>query len=133
MRTNDNVRGLVVKNGQVLLIHRFKYGSEYWVVPGGGVEEGESLEVALKREMKEETGLDMIECHFWEVTEGGKGTKQHIFRCKLGCGEEKLGGPELMENSPDNQYILTWVEIEKVLKLENVYPEVIKKYLKKVK
>lgn len=50
MRTNDNIRGLVVKGDKVLLIHRFKHGDEYWVVPGGGVEKGESLEQVLKLE-----------------------------------------------------------------------------------
>jgi len=130
MRTNDNVRGLVVKKRKVLLIHRFKYGNEYWVVPGGGVEEGEGLEEALKREIKEETNLDMIDCQFLEAVDVENGTKQHIFVCNLKDGKEKLGGPEKIDNSLDNQYILTWVEIEKVLKLEKIYPKVIKKYLK---
>ena len=31
----------------------------YWTFPGGGVEEGETLEQAVIREVKEETGLDV--------------------------------------------------------------------------
>jgi mutator protein MutT len=52
------VGGVVVRDGKVLLIRRGKeplYGR--WVVPGGTVELGESLEEALVREMEEETGL----------------------------------------------------------------------------
>jgi ADP-ribose pyrophosphatase YjhB (NUDIX family) len=52
------VGGVVVRHGQVLLIRRGKpplYGR--WVVPGGTVELGETLEEALVREMEEETGL----------------------------------------------------------------------------
>jgi mutator protein MutT len=52
------VGGVVVKEGRVLLARRGKeplYGR--WVVPGGTVELGETLEQALVREMREETGL----------------------------------------------------------------------------
>ena len=52
------VGGVVVKGGRVLLARRGKeplYGR--WVVPGGTVELGETLEEALVREMREETGL----------------------------------------------------------------------------
>ncbi len=52
------VGGVVVREGRVLLIRR---GKEpllgRWVVPGGTVELGETLESALVREMEEETGL----------------------------------------------------------------------------
>jgi 8-oxo-dGTP diphosphatase len=52
------VGGVLVHEGRVLLIRR---GKEpllgRWVVPGGTVERGESLEAALVREMKEETDL----------------------------------------------------------------------------
>jgi 8-oxo-dGTP diphosphatase len=52
------VGGVVVRGGRVLLARRGKeplYGR--WVVPGGTVELGETLEEALVREMREETGL----------------------------------------------------------------------------
>ena len=52
------VGGVVVRDGRVLLIRRGKeplYGR--WVVPGGTVELGETLEQALVRELHEETGL----------------------------------------------------------------------------
>ena len=52
------VGGVVVRDGRVLLARRGKeplYGR--WVVPGGTVELGETLEEALVREMQEETGL----------------------------------------------------------------------------
>ena len=52
------VGGVVVREGRALLVRRGKeplYGR--WVVPGGTVELGESLEDALVREMEEETGL----------------------------------------------------------------------------
>jgi ADP-ribose pyrophosphatase YjhB (NUDIX family) len=35
---------IIIENGKILLIKRIKSGMEYFVVPGGGVEEGETLE-----------------------------------------------------------------------------------------
>jgi len=59
------VGAVVVHSGRVVLIRRAKpplYGR--WVVPGGTVELGESLEAALVREVREETGLDVAPIAF---------------------------------------------------------------------
>jgi 8-oxo-dGTP diphosphatase len=50
----------VVDKGQILLVPHFQTdaGPIQWVVPGGGVEFGESLHAAATREFKEETGFD---------------------------------------------------------------------------
>ena len=41
------------------MIQHIKNEKKYWLVPGGGVDWGESLEEALIREYKEETNLDI--------------------------------------------------------------------------
>lgn len=52
------VGGVLIHEGRVLLIRRGKEPLRgRWVVPGGTVELGETLEQALVREMEEETGL----------------------------------------------------------------------------
>ncbi len=43
--------------GRILLLRHLKRDGEIWLLPGGGVESGESLLRALQRELWEETGL----------------------------------------------------------------------------
>jgi mutator protein MutT len=52
------VGGVVIHGGKVVLVRRGKEPLRgRWVIPGGTVEAGETLEAALVREMREETSL----------------------------------------------------------------------------
>jgi ADP-ribose pyrophosphatase YjhB (NUDIX family) len=53
------VAAVIVDDANVLLITHRRRGRTYWTLPGGGLEEGETLEACLIREIKEETGLDV--------------------------------------------------------------------------
>jgi 8-oxo-dGTP diphosphatase len=58
------VGGLIADSrGRILLLKRspdeFMPGA--WEIPSGGVEAGEELEAALRREIREETGLELVE------------------------------------------------------------------------
>ncbi|MFF4450184.1 NUDIX domain-containing protein [Streptomyces sp. NPDC001502] len=51
--------GIVIEDGQILLLDQDTDGDRSWSLPGGKVEPGETLEEALKREMLEETGAEV--------------------------------------------------------------------------
>ncbi|MBM3256724.1 MAG: NUDIX domain-containing protein [Candidatus Liptonbacteria bacterium] len=67
MRTieRDIVGAVIIsKDGKVFLAKKTPktggiYSDDCWHVPGGGIEQGESKEVALVREVNEETGIDI--------------------------------------------------------------------------
>ncbi len=49
--------GLWVRDGAALLVEHEKRGERYWVLPGGHVEEGETLAQTVAREFLEEVGI----------------------------------------------------------------------------
>lgn len=75
-----SVRGIIIKDGKILMIHSMKY--DYYKLPGGGIEKGESYEEALIREVKEESGYtikpDSIR-EFGYVRRKSKGMIEDIF------------------------------------------------------
>ena len=60
---------VIVEDGTVLLVKREDL--EVWALPGGGVDEGESLAETAVREAYEETGLEVEITHLIGVYSGG--------------------------------------------------------------
>ena len=61
---------LIFENGKILLVERGKEPLKgYWSIPGGIVETGEKLEEAVRREVAEETGLDVEPYAMFEIFE----------------------------------------------------------------
>lgn len=74
---------------KVLLVRRRDV--PIWVIPGGGIEPGETPEEGAIREAKEETGFDVkIIRKVAEYTYKGKRKKNHIFEAVVTGGESKL-------------------------------------------
>lgn len=107
-------RGIVVSDGKILLSHELNTG--VYMTPGGGLEEGETLEECCKRELKEETGYDVKPIrHFLTINEYSFETKyiSNYFLCEvLGRGDQTLTEIEV-----EHGIVPEWVDINMALEI----------------
>lgn len=100
--------------GEVLLIHRLRRGREYYTLPGGKIEPGESPEDAAVREALEETSLVVTLGQKLKVLDN-QGRTEHYFLVGEFQGEKvALNGPEMFYQSSTNQYNLEWIPVRHI-------------------
>ncbi|PLX25363.1 DNA mismatch repair protein MutT [Candidatus Parcubacteria bacterium] len=114
---SERVRAIIVKENKLLSIKRIKKGETFWCCPGGMVENGETHETALKRECKEELGVDieLSDLFFKMASEKleTKGQMEYFYLAKIISGELGSGnGPEFQKDSGyQGSYQLEWLDI----------------------
>ena len=119
-----SVRGIILRDGKIAMMHSQKYN--YYKLPGGGIEPGESLEETLVREVREESGLivkpDTIK-EFGYVRRIEKGRFEDIFiqdnyyficEAEAGIVEQELDAYEAEE-----RFVLEFVPIEHAITVNN--------------
>jgi len=110
------VAALIVRLDQILLVEHRKRGQRYWVLPGGRLQGNETLDAALRRELREELTLEarvgplVIVC---ETLAPDRHVVNLIFQAEIGEGI----APHLDDNDP----VLAgwqWVSVDQLPRLD---------------
>jgi len=108
------VHGICIASGKLLLLgHQgLRPDGLWWAPPGGGVEPGESLEEAVRREMWEETNLNVTVgplISWTEFLQPPLHAVEFFFHVQIESGEARLGHDP--ENTSDHPWIqeLDWL------------------------
>ena len=136
------VAGIIFINGKIALMHRKDVLKrpempEYYTIPGGGLEEGETEEEGTKREIKEEFGIEVrIVKKLYEMKSTKFNQKELYYLCEYVSGKFGTGqGPEF-SNDPkykdSGKYIPELVEKENIKNINLLPLEIKKKIIKDI-
>ena len=137
------VAGIVPINDGFVFMHRKnvvrnKDYQEYYTFPGGGLEEGETLEQGVIREIKEEFGITVkVIKKLYEMHSEKFNQKEYFFLCEYQKGIFGTGnGPEFSNNPKyidSGEYLPEIIKKEDIEKLLLLQPEIKEKFVKDLK
>lgn len=136
MNKRVSSRGIIIENDYVYLMFRRRIKEngemkEYYVIPGGGINENEILEENVKREVKEEFSVD-VKINGYIGKDESEETIANFFSCSIISGTPKLGGEELDRCTESNYYEVRKVKIEDLDKIDVMGKDMIIKAFNKV-
>jgi ADP-ribose pyrophosphatase YjhB (NUDIX family) len=93
---------VLVEDDQVLLVRHSKRGESYWLLPGGGLDYGEGIAECARREIREETGLEIEVERFLYLSEAiAPDRSRHILNItvlgRLAGGTLELAQGDIMD------------------------------------
>lgn len=108
-------RAIVIENGEILVMKRIKQGVEYYTLVGGRLNDTESPEQALIREVREETGLEVTKAQLVFTEKHPEPyNDQYIFLCEVAPhGEiavQHTSEEALMNKIDINIHQPTWIK-----------------------
>jgi len=119
-------RGIVIKDGRILLIERWRDGLHYFSIPGGGIENDETAARTAEREVLEETMVRVTAGRVLYDMRDPVGHVHTFFMCEYVGGEPALD-PDSEEaqsaaaSHGANRYVPRWIPLQDVAGLTFMY------------
>ena len=108
----------ITKDGKVLMVRQYRHGIRHtgMELPGGVAEEGESMEEAVRREMREETGYEFEEMLYLGKISANPSTTNNFMHMFLATGGEKKGEQELDETEELEVHLISMEELKTLVR-----------------
>lgn len=133
MSTRKSARAIVLNKQNQIFLFRYTFDffaekQSVWITPGGGLEEGESFEDALKRELFEEMGIELTEplpfvfyrTPLYELKSGETVRSEERFYLVY-CDEESFSYGGWSESETRRMTAGKWWSIEEIKKSEEKF------------
>jgi 8-oxo-dGTP diphosphatase len=116
--------GVVVTEGSILLVRHVHDERDYWTLPGGGIEQGETAYEAAKREVLEETSIDTEPIRMLFTYED-ETAKSHgiLMAAPPGLVEPKIGDDPEQSHIPPSERMLRDVAWHPLDSVSEHFPE----------
>lgn len=117
-------RAIIISEDKIVSMYREREGRNFYTFPGGGMEENETEEECVKREVLEEFGL-IVNPIKKLYTYENKNSIEHFYLAEWVSGEFGSGeGEEYQENRNNGVYIPKLIRIDDIPNLPLMPPEV---------
>lgn len=129
-----SVKAIITEHGRLLVLKNRDASGEWYILPGGGQEHGETVPAALRRECLEEIGSDVTigrlrfvrdyiaNHHEFADVEGGVHQVELMFECQLTSAPKIGPKPDAMQTG------IAWLELN-ALTDYRLYPSALQQLL----
>ena len=113
---------VVIRGCRILMERVFYFGHEFYTLPGGGIEEGETPDQAVLRELKEECGLDGTILRPLAVQYKSGGCAEYSFEVSVPEDQEAITGydPEESVDNPPLKEVL-WMKLDEICERDRAF------------
>ncbi|MFC2055421.1 NUDIX domain-containing protein [Chloroflexota bacterium] len=118
----NSAKAIIINNGCLLTVKLIDSEGEWYLLPGGGQNPGETLNEALRRECIEEIGIEVSvgrlryfreyigKNHEFSERDGDSHQVEFMFECEFDVEQ-----PPVLGNNPDaHQVDITWLPINEI-------------------
>jgi 8-oxo-dGTP diphosphatase len=129
-----SVKAIITQHGRVLVLRNRDSAGEWYMLPGGGQEHGETIPAALNRECLEEIGSEVsigrlrfvrdyiASHHEFAATDSGAHQVELMFECQLSSAPVLGTVPDAMQTGTE------WLELSRLAD-HRLYPSALQRLL----